>query len=323
MKKLVGLFLFAVLGAAGAGSYHVIQKIPLGGADGWDYLRLDNTARRLYVSNSSRVVVLDIDAGKVVGEIPDTQGVHGIALAPKLGRGFTSNGRTNNVTIFDLKTLKPLGSVATGENPDSILYDELSGHVFTFNGRSSDSTAFDAASGDVVGTIALGGKPEFSVTDGKGTIFVNIEDTHEVALIDSRKASLIKKYELTGCEEPTGLAIDTAHRRLFSVCGNEVMVVSDPDAGRVVATVPTGPGTDGAGFDPGAGYAFSSNGGNGTLTIVRESGGKYEVVENVETARGSRTMTVDEQKHRVYLPCAEFNGRARVPDSFALLVVGE
>ena len=332
MKPLPVLVLAGV--AAAAGGYHVINKIPIGGEGGWDYLKLDEANGRLYVSHATHVMVVDVDAGKVVGEISDTQGVHGIAIAPKLGRGFTSNGRTNNVTIFDLKTLKPLGRVDTGQNPDSILFDEVSGRVFTFNGRSKDATVFDAQSGRVEGTIPLGGKPEFSVSDGKGKIYVNIEDTHEMAEIDSRKAAVTKRYELTGCEDPSGLAMDVAHRRLFSACANKVMAVSDPDAGRVIATVPTGEGADGAGFDPGRGYAFSSNG-EGTLTVVGEKSGKYEVVENVKTQRGARTMTVDPKSHRVYLPTAEFapvpaggDQKARqrpaaLPNTFMVLVVGQ
>ena len=335
MKKLLSFLLLASAAMAAEG-YHVIQKIHIGGGGSWDYLTLDNSARRLYVSNGTRAVVLDIDAGKVIGEIPDTQGIHGIALAPDLGRGFTSNGRSNNVTIFDLKTLKPVGQVATGQNPDSILFEPKSGRLFTFNGRSNDSTAIDAKTGAVVGTIPLGGKPEFSVTDGSGKIWVNIEDTSEVAVIDTVKLSVLRRSSIAPCEEPSGLAMDSKNRRLFSVCGNNTMAVTDADSGQVVATVPIGPGTDGAGFDAGSGLAFSSNGGDGTLSVVGQVNGKYAVVETVPTARGSRTMTVDPKLHRVYLPTVEYGpapaakqpggraGRApALPDSFSLLVVGK
>jgi DNA-binding beta-propeller fold protein YncE len=206
--------------------------------------------------------------------------------------------------------------------------------VFTFNGRSKDATAFDAATGKVEGTIPLGGKPEFSVADGKGAIFVNIEDTAEIAQLDAKKLSVTRRYSLAPCEEPSGLAIDAAKRRLFSVCGNKLMAISDPDAGKVLATVPIGAGTDGAGFDPARGLAFSSNGGDGTLTVVSESGGKWAVVENATTRRGARTMTIDPKTHDIYLPTAQFGPppeptpqtpRPRpsaVPDSFELLVVG-
>jgi DNA-binding beta-propeller fold protein YncE len=216
--------------------YHVVGDVKIGGDGGWDYLTVDSAARRLYVSHATHVVVVDIDAGKIVGDIPDTQGVHGIAVAPELNRGFTSNGRANNVTIFDLKTLKAIGQVATGENPDSIRYDAVSGRVFTFNGRSNNSTAIEAKTGKVAGTIALGGKPEFSVADGKGMVFVNIEDTSEIVAIDAAKLSVARRYSLKPCDGPSGLAIDAKNRRLFSVCSNRLMAVSDPDSGKVLAT---------------------------------------------------------------------------------------
>ena len=333
MRKL---FLLAVLLvtvsaiAAGTG-YHILKEIKVGGEGGWDYLTMDSAARRLYVSHTNKVNVIDPDAGKVVGEIPDTQGVHGIAIAPGLNRGFTSNGRGNNVTIFDLKTLKPIGTpVMTGENPDSIRFEPNSGRVFTFNGRSKDSTAIDAKTGNVVGTIPLGGKPEFSVADGKGKVYVNIEDTSEVVEIDAAKASVTKRYSLKPCDGPSGLAIDVKNRKLFSVCGNRLMIVSDPDSGKVLATPAIGQGSDGVAFDPSTGYAISSNG-DGTLTIVHEMGGKWEVLENVATARGARTITLDEKTHNVYVPVAEpapapaggGRGRGYVPDSFKVLVVGK
>jgi len=334
MKRILTV-LFVALAALAAEGYHVIQKIQIGGGGSWDYLTLDNSARRLYVSNGTRAVVLDIDAGKVVGEIPDTQGIHGIAVVPALGRGFTSNGRSNNVTVFDLKTLKPLSQIATGQNPDSIIFEPKSGRIFTFNGRSNDTTAIDAKTGQVAGTLPLGGKPEFSVTDGSGKIWVNIEDTSEVAVIDAQKMSVLRRSSIAPCDGPSGLAMDVKNRRLFSVCGNKTMAVTDADSGKMVATVPIGAGTDGAGFDPGTGLAFSSNGGDGTLTLVREVRGKYEVVETVPTARGSRTMTVDPKLNRVYLPAVDFGpaaaaqpggraGRApALPDTFHLLVVGK
>jgi len=333
MRKL---FLLAVLLvtvsaiAAGTG-YHILKEIKVGGEGGWDYLTMDSAARRLYVSHTNKVNVIDPDTGKVVGEIPDTQGVHGIAIASALNRGFTSNGRGNNVTIFDLKTLKPIGTpVKTGENPDSIRFEPNSGRVFTFNGRSKDSTAIDAKTGNVVGTIPMGGKPEFSVADGKGKVYVNIEDTSEVVEIDAAKASVTKRYSLKPCDGPSGLAIDVKNRKLFSVCGNRLMIVSDPDSGKVLATPAIGQGSDGVAFDPSTGYAISSNG-DGTLTIVHEMGGKWEVLENVATARGARTITLDEKTHNVYVPVAEpapapaggGRGRGYVPDSFKVLVVGK
>jgi DNA-binding beta-propeller fold protein YncE len=333
MRKLflLAVLLVAVSAIAAGTGYHILKEIKVGGEGGWDYLTMDSAARRLYVSHTNKVNVIDPDAGKVVGEIPDTQGVHGIAIASGLNRGFTSNGRGNNVTIFDLKTLRPIGTpVMTGMNPDSIRFEEKSGRVFTFNGRSNDSTAIDAKSGMVVGTIALGGKPEFSVADGKGKIYVNIEDTSEVVEIDAAKAAVTKRYSLKPCDGPSGLAIDVKNRKLFSVCGNRLMAVSDPDSGKVLATPAIGQGSDGVAFDPSTGYAISSNG-DGTLTVVHEMGGKWGVVENVATARGARTITLDEKTHNVYLPVAEpapapaggGRGRGYVPDSFKILVIGK
>jgi YVTN family beta-propeller protein len=319
--------LASLLWAAAATGYHIVGEVRVGGEGGWDYLTVDSAARRLYVSHATHVVVVDLDTNKVVGDIPDTPGVHGIAIAPELNRGFISNGRGNSVTIVDLKTLKATSTVATGENPDSIRYDAVSGRVFAFNGRSKNATAIDAKSGNVVGTIALPGKPEFSVADGKGKVYVNIEDTNEIVEIDAAKASVTKKYALTGCDGPSGLAIDAKNRRLFSVCGNRVMAVSDPDAGKVVATPAIGAGSDGAAFDPGTGFAFSSNG-DGTLTIVQKSGATYEVVENIATERGARTIAVDEKTHKVYSPTAKTapsqgGGRATyIPDTFKVLVIG-
>jgi DNA-binding beta-propeller fold protein YncE len=336
MKTLLccGLALGALVYAADPG-YHVINKIPIGGEGGWDYLTVDSAARRLYVSHATHVVVIDIDSDKVVGDIPDTPGVHGIALAPELNRGFISNGRANTATIFDLKTLKALGQVKTGMNPDAILYDPFTKRVFTFNGRSHDASVFDAATGDVVGLIPLGGKPEFAATDGKGKVWVNIEDTSELAEIDSQKLAVAKRSSLKPCEEPSGLGLDAEHHRSFSVCGNKMMMVVDTRSGQVIATVPTGGGTDGGGFDAGEGFAFSSNG-EGTLTVVRESAsGKFEVAENVTTQRGARTMAVDPKTHKIYLPTAEFGPQpAAAPDaprqrpvtakdSFMVLVVGK
>ncbi len=315
--------------------YHVIKKLQLGGEGGWDYLTVDSAARRLYISRSTHVMVVDIDTDKVVGDIADTPGVHGIAIAAELNRGFTSNGRANTATIFDLKTLKVFGQVKTGENPDAILYDPASKRVFTFNGRSKDATVFEAASGEVAGTIALGGKPEFSAADGKGKVYVNIEDTNEVVEIDSRKLSLTKRYSLKPCEEPTGMGLDAEHHRVYSGCHNKIMTVLDTEAGKVITTVPIGEGVDGNGFDPKTGLAFSSNG-DGTLTVIRESSpGKFDVVETVTTQRGSRTMAIDPKTHNIYLPTAQFSHQAAstpeeprprptmIKDSFVVLVVGK
>jgi DNA-binding beta-propeller fold protein YncE len=328
MRRLLVLSLVPLLLAAAPTGYHLVGEIKIGGEGGWDYLTVDGAARRLYVSHATHVAVVDLDSQKVVGDIPDTPGVHGIAIAPEFNRGFVSNGRSNSVTIFDLKTLKPVGTAPTGENPDSIRYDSVSKRVFAFNARSKSATAIDAKSGSVVATIPLPGAPEFSVADGKGKVYVNIEDTSEVVEIDAAKAAVTKKYSLSPCDGPSGLAIDVKTRRLFSVCSNRVMAVSDPDAGKVIATPAIGAGSDGAAFDPGTGLAFSSNG-DGTLTVVSQTSGKYEVVENIATEQGARTLTVDEKTHNVYLSAAQTapsrsGGRATfLPNTFKVLVVGK
>jgi DNA-binding beta-propeller fold protein YncE len=333
MKKALTLALsalFAIAAFAAPTGWKILKEIKIGGEGGWDYLAIDSAARRLYVSHGTHVVVVDPDAGKVVGDIPDTPGVHGIALAPALNRGFISNGRGNNVTIFDTKTLKTISQVATtGENPDDITFEPKSGRVFTFNGRGNNATAIDAKTGMVVGTIVVGGKPEFAVSDDKGHVYANVENTSEIIEVDAAKAAVTKRYSLAPCMDPSGLAIDVKKRRLFSVCSNRVMAVSDPDAGKVIASPAIGAGSDGVVFDPSTGYAISSNG-DGTLTIVQEMGGKYDVVENVATARGARTIALDEKTHNVYLPLADplppQPGQRRggfVPDSFKVIVVGK
>jgi len=332
-KSLVSLFAAGVLAMAAPAGYHVIKEIKIGGEGGWDYLTIDSAAGRLYVSHATKVEVVDTDSGKVVGEIPDTPGVHGIAIAPKLGRGFVSNGRGNSVTIFDLKTLKTIGHVKTGENPDAIQFEPVSGRVFTFNGRSKNSTAFDAVTGKVAGTIELGGKPEFSAADGKGKIYANIEDTSEIVEVDAQKLSVTKRYSLKPCESPSGLAMDTAKRRLFSACDNKLMAISDPDEGRVIGTAPIGEEPDGAGFDQGRGLAFTSNG-DGTITVVRDTTG-FPVAETIKTEAGARTMTVDQKTPHLYLSVAQRGTApqptaatprprpAIVPGTFKILVVGE
>ena len=316
-----------VLAATG---YHVVGEIMIGGEGGWDYLTADNAARRLYVSHATHVVVVDLDSGKVVGDIPDTQGVHGIAIAPQLNRGFVSNGRSNNVTIFDLKTLKPIGQpVPAGMNPDSIRFEPVTSRVFAFNGRSNNATVIDAKTGMVVATIALPGNPEFSQADGKGKVYANIESTSEIVEIDAAKATVTKKYSLAPCMEPSGLAFDEKDRRLFSVCSNRVMVVSDPDAGKVIANAAIGPGSDGVAYDASQGLAFSSNGGDGTLTVVQNVGGKWQVTDNIATERGGRTIAIDDKTHKIYVPTATVapsqtgGGRATyLPNTFKVVVVG-
>lgn len=322
--------LLATTAALAAPHYHVLGQIPVGGDGGWDYLTIDSAAHRLYVSHATHVVVIDLDSNKVVGDIPDTPGVHGIALAPKLGKGFVSNGRANNVTVFDLKSLKTIEHVATGENPDAIFYESQTNRVFTFNGRSKNSTVINAGSLKVEGTIDLGDKPESAVGSGNGTIYVNLENTHHIAVVDAVKMSVTKKYDLVGCESPSGLALDAAHSRLFSVCDGKVMAISDPATGKVVASPKIGDGPDAAAYDAAKGLAFSSNG-EGTLSVVSGSGDNYAVAQTVPTHRGARTMALDEKTHKLYLPMAEYESAATPgqkrppmkPGSFAILIIGE
>jgi DNA-binding beta-propeller fold protein YncE len=330
MRKLFGLVLLFSVSAMAATGYKIVKEIKIGGEGGWDYLTMDSAARRLYVSHNTKVVVVDVDAAKVVGEITDTQGVHGIAIAPELNKGFTSNGRANTVTVFDLKTLKPIGQpVKTGDNPDGIRYDPVTSRVLTFNGRSKNATVIDAKTGNVVATIDLKGKPEFPVADGKGKIYDNLEDTNEIVEIDTAKAAVTKRISIKPCDGPSGLAMDTKNRRLFAVCSNRMMMVVDPDAGKVLASPAIGASSDGVAFDPGTGFAISSNG-DGTLTIVQESGGKYNVVENIGTEKGARTIAIDEKTHNIYLPVSKTappqpgqRGTQYIPDSFRVLVVGK
>ena len=268
--------------AYGPSGYHLLKKIPLGGEGFWDYITFDPATRRLYISRGTKVVVLEVDSGKVAGEIPNTEGVHGIALAPEFNRGFTSNGRAGTVTIFDLKALQVIGSAQAGTNPDAIIYDPSSKRVFAMNGRSKNATAIDAATGKVVGTIPVDGKPEFAVADGAGHVYVNIEDKSEEQRIDSQSLKVTATWPLAPCKEPSGLAMDIAHRRVFAGCDNKMMAVIDADSGKVVATPEIGEGVDANAFDPELAYAYASNGESGTLTVVHEdSPDKYSVVDNV------------------------------------------
>lgn len=325
---------FAVAAQTSPAGFNVARTLAIGGDGGWDYPTVDSGAHRLYLSHATLVNVVDTETGALVGQIPDTQGVHGIAVAPELGRGFVSNGRANTVTVFNLRTLAVLATVkVTGENPDAICYDPSTRRVFTFNGRSSNATAIDAATDQVVGTLALPGKPEFAATDGKGRMFVNIEDKSLIVAFDPKALVVLAQWPIAPCEEPSGLAIDATHRRLFSVCGNKLMAVVDADSGKLVATVPIGSGPDGVAFDAATGLVFSANG-EGTLTVVHEdSPEKFAVVATVPTRRGARTIALDEATHRVYLPTAEFGAPPSptaehphprpsiVPGSFVVLVV--
>lgn len=332
MKRTVTLIALTAAAFAATG-YKVLNKIKIGGAGSWDYCAMDSAARRLYASHGASVEVVDVDAGKVVGTIPDLHGVHGIAIAADLGKGFISNGQSNSVTIFDLKTLAKTGEPATGTNPDAICYEPKTHRVFTFNGRSGDSSVIDARTGQVVATLPLNGKPEFCAADGAGKLYNNLEDKSEVIEIDAAKPEITRRTSILPCEGPSGLAIDQKGRKLFSVCDG-TMAVTDIATFKVIATPKIGQGPDAAGFDPELGLAFSSNGQDANLSIVGLVNGKYETVDTVATERGARTMAIDPKTHRVYLLAAEYPapaagatpGRGRtpaLPDSFHVLVVGK
>jgi hypothetical protein len=335
LVSIVSVSLAAVALAAAGTGYHVVTTYKVGGEGGWDYLTTDSDARRIYISRGTHVMVVDADSGKVAGDIADTPGVHGIALAPELGKGFTSNGREGMVSIFDMKSLATGSKVKVGDNPDAILYDPATKRVFTFNGRSQDSTAIDATSGKVLGTIKLDGKPEFAASDAKGEIFVNIEDKSELVAIDPNKLEVKAKWPLAPCTEPSGLSIDRKNRRLFVGCDNKMMAVVDADSGKVLATPAIGDGVDATAFDADTGLAFASCGGDGVLTVVKEeSPGKF-TAENVPTQKGARTMALDSKTHNAFVVTAQFgtrpaatadNPRPRppmLPDSFVVLVVGK
>src|SRR5258706_437623 len=314
----------------GASGYHVIKTVPVPGDEGWDYVYVDSDTRRVYISHATHVVVMNADTYAIEGNIPDTPGVHGITVASDLGRGFISNGRANTVTIFDVKTLKTLGTVKTDANPDAIIYDPATKHVFSFNGRGKNATVINAADGSVVGTIPLGDKPEFAVVDGKGTIFVNGEETANLIVLDSQNLKETHRWPLAPCKSPSGLAGDLKSRRLFAVCDDKVSAVVDADSGKVVANPSICDGPDAAAFDPAFGYFFASCG-DGNLAVIHEdSPDKFTLVENVPTKKSARTMGLDLETHRIFLPSAEVEPpapgerRGKIkPGSFAIIGVGK
>jgi YVTN family beta-propeller protein len=315
----------ALAAAAAGADYKVVKTWKLGGDGGWDYLTADSDGHRLFIARSTRVMVVDTESGKQVGEIPETAGVHGIALDYELGRGFTSNGREDTVSVFDLKSLAVEKKIKVGSGPDAILYDPFSKRVFTFNGKGHDMTAIDASKGEAVGKLDLGGKPEFAATDEKGTVFVNIEDTSELVAFDPQKLTVKSRWKLTDCEEPTGLAIDRKNRRLFAGCGgNKKMAVVDADSGKVVANPAIGEGCDATGFDADLGLAFASAG-DGTITVIRDDGGdKFSVAQTVTTQKSARTMAVNTKTHQLFTVAANVGPRPErkvEPDSFLVLVV--
>ncbi len=344
------LCVFAALSALPlcAQNYKVTGSIPIGGNGRWDYLTVDSPDRRLFVSHGTEVDVVDLHSNKMVGKIDGLGGVHGIAIANDLGVGFISDGKNNQVVAFDLKSLAVKKKIPAGTNPDGIVYDTPSQRVFAFNGRSKDATAIDARNFRVVGTIALDGKPEFPVSDGEGFIYDNIEDKSEIAKIDPKTLAVKAQWPLSPCQSPSGLAIDAKNHRLFAVCDNKMMAVVDAENGKVLATPAIGEGPDAAGFDPGTHLAFSSNGEDGTLTVIKEEGGglptmmlqhkgkgKFTVAENVKTAESARTMALDPDTHKIYLSSATLGPApaatasnphprpAVTADSFKVLIVSK
>ena len=331
MKRFL-LFTLVALAAYSAEGMKVLSKIKIGGTGGWDYLTIDSANRRLYVSHGTKVEIVDPDAGKVLGSIDQLHGVHGIAIAADMNRGFITNGQSGSVTIFDLKTMQRVGEPSTnGKNPDAICYEPKTHRIFAVNHGGQDVTLIDAKTSEIVKTIPTGPGGEFCAVDGAGKIYVNLETSSELVEIDAAKAEVSRKMSLAPCESPTGLSIDVKNKKLFPVCGgNNVMAVVDIPSFKVIATPAIGRGTDGGGFDANYGYAYSANGADGTLTIVKLVNGKYEAVDNVPTERGARTMCVDEKTHRVYLLAADRGpvpeGKKQgpiLPDSFHVLVVGK
>ena len=312
--------------------YHVSQTLKIGGEGRWDYVTIDPKTQLLYVPRQTHVQIIKAQSGEVIGDLKDTAGVHGVALVPAVNRGFASNGQSNNVTVFDLTTRLALGTVPAGQKPDAIIYDPASNKVLCFNGKSLDVTVIDPdvdlSKKAAAVNIPLGGAPEFAASDEAGHVYVNLEDKSSVVALDVKAQKVTATWKIEGGEEPTGLAIDIAHHRLFSGCHNDVMAVLDTETGKTLATVPIGKGVDACAFDPSTGEAFASCG-DGTLTVIKEtSPGKFAVTQTVQTARGARTMALDPATHMIYLPTAEFpqttsgSGRPNAkPDSFKIVVV--
>jgi YVTN family beta-propeller protein len=339
MKKKVSSLCYLLLLLTGlslhgqaTSEYKLENKFKMPATGSWDYLTVDESSDRVFVSHATMVVVLDLKTGNVVGTINDTPGVHGIAIAADLNKAFISNGRDSSVTVIDLKTLAFITKITgTGQNPDAIIYDQFSSRIFTFNGGSSNSTVIDAKTNQKVGTIPLAGKPEFPAPDGKGKMYVNIEDKSLISVINTKTMNVEASWSIAPGEEPSGLALDNETHRLFSVCSNKLMVIVDAANGKVVTTLPIGGGCDGVKFDPGLKRAYSSNG-EGTMTVVQEiNKDSFKVLETVPTMPGARTLAVDTRTHHIYLPSAEYetapaatapNNRQRrtmKPDSFTLL----
>jgi YVTN family beta-propeller protein len=287
--------------------YHLAREIPIGGEGGWDILTIDSTAGRLYLSHATKVIVVDLRKNTVVGEIGDAPGVHAFVPVPELQRGFSSNGKESKSSVVDLTTLKTISKIDTGPNPDAVVYEPRHGDVYVFNHTGNSATVINAKSASISATIQLEGNPEFAVADEtSGRIYCNIEDKSEVAVIDADKHNVVAYWTLAPGEEPSGIALDARHHRLFSACHNKIMVMLDTETGKVIGTVAIGAGVDGCAFDDSTQFAFASCG-DGTTTIAREEApDKLKVVQVLQTQRGARTMALDRITHRIYLPVAQF-----------------
>jgi len=305
-----------LVASACAAEYSVTRKILIPGQGNWDYLTIDEDARRLYVSHGSQVEVLDVDSGAIVGKIENTQGVHGIAIAPDIGRGFVSDGQSSTVTIFDLKTLKKIAEVSTGKKPDAIIYDPATFRVFAFNGGSNSATVIEGKDGKLAGTIDLGGGPEFAAADGNGYVYNNLEDESLVLKINSRTLKVEQRWPTAPCSSPSSMAIDRANRRLFLGCRSKVMAVMNADTGKVITTLPIGDHVDATAFDTETRLIFNSNG-EGTVTVIRQdTPDKYSVAETVKTLPRAKTSALDPKTHQLFLSTAESG-------QFEVLVVGK
>lgn len=333
MKKFlsIGLMSALVLAANAQSGLKVIKSLKIGGAGGWDYLALEPGTNRLFVSHGTQVNVIDKNTGDSLGIIPNTSGIHGVAFVPSLNKGYTTNGKTNNSTVFNLKTLEVTGTIATGDKPDAIFYDESIKKIVVCNGKSKDLSFIDPETDKVIATVAVGGAPETAVSNGAGKIFVNLEDKSEIVAINSKTYTVVAHWPIAPGEAPTGLAIDTKTKRLFAACGdNKLLIVVNAETGAIVANLPIGGGCDGDAFDAATKNIYTTNGSDGTITVIHEdSADKYKVIENVETKRGARTIALDEKTHLIYAPTADLEastGKGRpkaIPGTFQVIVIGK
>ncbi len=328
-----GMFLLTIVTATAlwaqpATSYQITHMYELGGDGSWDYVVPDPPSHRVYIARQTRVMVVDGDSGKMLGEVAEVHGAHGTAIAADAGRGFATSSQDRSVVMFDLKTFKVLGRIPAAEDADAIVFDKPSNRVFTLNGDAHSSTVIDPVAGTVIKNLPLGGKPEYGVSAGDGKVYANLTDTSEVVEIDAKTATVVRRWSTVPCKQPVSMAIDTVHHRLFSGCRSGVMAILDYQAGKVVTTVPIGMGVDGAGYDAASGNAFASNA-DGTLTVIHQEGpDQYRVLENVVTPVGSRNMGLDPTDHRVFVVSAKFGpapvggGRRPVlPGTFSLMTI--